>query len=59
MSVNFGFLKETIKQLEIRKMTLIQSLELIEEAVKCDDQVEEPLSASKRKTHNVLNENPW
>jgi len=51
-------LKETIKQLEIRKMTLVQSLGLIEEAVKCVDQVEGPLSGSKRKTHNVLNKNP-
>lgn len=35
ISVNFGFLEDTIKQLEIRKMTLVQILGLIEEVVKC------------------------
>jgi len=38
ISVNFGFLEDTIKQLETRKITLVQSLGLIEEAEKCTEQ---------------------
>jgi len=33
MYINFGFLEDKIKQLEIRKITLIQSLKLIEKPV--------------------------
>lgn len=59
ISVNFGFLEDTIKQLETRKMTLVQSLELIEEAEKCIEQVQGPLGvAVKEKMHSVLHKNP-
>ncbi|CAI6372751.1 unnamed protein product [Macrosiphum euphorbiae] len=46
ISVNFGFLEDTIKQLETRKMTLVQSLGLIEEAEKCIEQVQGPLGVA-------------
>ncbi|KAL4105015.1 hypothetical protein QTP88_020290 [Uroleucon formosanum] len=59
ISVNFGFLEDTIKQLETRKMTLVQSLGLIEEAEKCIEQVQGPLGvAVKEKMHSVLHKNP-
>lgn len=55
ISVNFGFLEDTIKQLETRKMTLVQSLGLIEESEKCIEQVQGPLGvAVKEKMHSVL-----
>jgi hypothetical protein len=59
ISVNFGFLEDTIKQLKTRKMTLVQSLGLIEEAEKCIEQVQGPLGvAVKEKMHSVLHKNP-
>lgn len=54
ISVNFGFLEDTIKQLETRKMTLVQSLGLVEVAVKNIEQVQGPLAlAVKEKMHSV------
>lgn len=43
MSINFGFLDNTIKRLKTRETTLVQSLGLEEKAVKWRAQVRGPL----------------
>jgi len=52
-------LEYTIKQIETRKNTLVQSLGAIEEAVEYIRQVKETIGvAVKEKMHSVLNKNP-
>lgn len=56
MSVNYGFSEDIIKQLETRKITLFQSLGLVE-VVQNIEQVPSGV-AFKERIHNVINKNP-
>lgn len=53
-------MEDAIKRPETREATLVQSLKVIGEAVKCIEQVQEPFGvAVKEKTHSVLNKQSW
>jgi len=53
ISVNFVFLKDTIKQLETRKITLVQSFGLTEETVENIKQVQGPLGKAVKEKNAV------